>query len=172
MFVVSKISAQPITLLILLTGVAAAQPASSDNVFPTLKSTETTYTLEKPNSQYYGDGVASRATEASALRLEAERDMQGGKIHDALRKARKAAQFDPDSTDSHLILARVLTKCVKADGYKDKGLYAQCVREWRTLRWHDSSSSNQDEAASQLTKLRVARVLSKIKAPPVESASM
>lgn len=147
--------------------------ASADNISPRItKHEDVVYSVEQPNREIYGTGIASRATEASILRLEAERDLQAGKAHDAVRKARKAAQFDPNEADSHLLLARALTACVKADGFKDKQLYDDCVREWRLLRWHDANSSNQDEAGRNLAKLRLARAWSKVKAPQYKSVPM
>jgi hypothetical protein len=144
---------------------AQALPVVADNISPGLKRRDVIYSLEKPDTKTYGTGIASRATEASALRLEAERDLQAGRIHEALRKARKAAQFDPEVADSHLVLARVMTECLRAAGYQDKELYEECVAEWRLLRWHDSNSSNNEEAAKQLAKIRIARTWSKFHPP-------
>src|SRR5262249_20624112 len=121
----------------ILLAVAGVTPAFGDNISPKLDQSDTTYTMEQPDKGFYGTGIASRATEAFELRCAAERDLQGGRVHDAVRKARKAAQFDPSSADSHLVLARTLTACLKAEGFQDKEMYSQCVKEWRLLRWHD-----------------------------------
>ena len=139
--------------------------ALADSISPQLQREGKTYCLEPPNRQWYGTGISSRATEAFDLSLQAERDLQAGKIHDALHSARKAAQFDPGSAQSHLILARALSACVRSAGYHDKALYDECIQEWRLLRWHDADSSHQDEAAKQLALLRIGKLVSKVKAP-------
>lgn len=155
-----------LSAVIAVCGVAFyAYPSGADNISPGLARRDTTYSLEQPNRELYGTGIASRATEAFALRMDAERDLQAGKIHDALKKARKAAQFDPEVADSHLLLARTMTACLKAGGYQDKDLYRECISEWRLLRWHDANNSNEEEAGRQLTKLRLARAWSKVHAP-------
>jgi hypothetical protein len=159
-----QLSISTIIAIVTICGaLAETLPAQADNISPGLKRRDVIYSLEKPDKETYGTGIASRAAEASVLRLDAERDMQAGRIHDALRKARKAAQFDPEVADSHLILARAMSACLKANGYQDKELYDECVKEWRLLRWHDANSNNNDEAAKQLAKLRIARAWSKFR---------
>lgn len=150
----------------------AALPAGADTISPKLRQDDVTYSMAKPNQQVYGTGIASRATEASALRLQAEHDLQSGRVHDAVAKARKAAQFDPDSADSHLVLAHALSACLRAGGYQDKQMYDECMHEWRILRWHDANIEEQQEAGQQIAKLRLARVWSKLHPEHTKDLSM
>ena len=116
------------------------------------------YSTEKSDRSMFGDDVGGLMVESSVLRLQAEKDLKKGDVDEAVRKARKAVQFDTESPDSHLVLARALTaKIYSVDFDIAPHIYKECLHEWRLLRWHNGDSSEDTEAGQQLRKLKIAK---------------
>ncbi len=144
----------------LLPGASQADPVS-----PHIGDGGRTYSLDAPNSTFYGTGVGGNMTEASELRFEVERLVQLRRYEEAIVKAKKAVQLDPADPQTHLILARALTKRFYAkQGQVDEKLLSECLVEWRLIWHHDADQIEQTEAKWEARKLdRIARTLAKEK---------
>jgi hypothetical protein len=151
------------TLLVL--GVCATMwqtltpPAHADAISPSIKETSANYSDEKPNSTFYGTGIAGRMSEASALRFQGEQDTHEGTYDSAIRKLAKAVQLDPGDPSGHLLYARALSAKIKSGKVTEKELDT-ALREWRLLWHHDSDQNEQFEAHMEARHLgKVAKAL-------------
>lgn len=143
----------------LITVLTVGSPAIADPHAFGINSGGHIYSNEKASSSYFGDDVGGLLAESSLLRLQAEKDLKKGDLDEAVRKARKAVQFDNESPDSHLTLARALTAKIYAVDFDiSPDTYKECVHEWRLLRWHNELSSEQAEAGEQLRKMKLAKI--------------
>lgn len=149
-----------------LAGVAVAMPnALADVTSPGIKDKGRKYTIEKPQTEYYGNGPAGRMTEASELRFQAETLLNSGEYEKAIPVAKKAVQFDAGDPGGHLLLARALTqKFYQQKGTIDEKLLTECLREWQLIRYHDADPTEQFEAGNAAKRLiRIAKALEKDK---------
>jgi len=120
------------------------------------------YSNEKPNTAYYGTGVAGRMSEASALRFQGERDTDDGKFDVAIHELAKAVQLDPGDPSGHVLYARALSRKIKAHAHVTPDLVATAIGEWKLLWRHDADYSEQFEARDETRKLtKLAKVMQK-----------
>lgn len=123
-----------------------------------------TYSTEKPNSAKYGTSICGLQAESSALKFEAESDLGKRNYDEAIRKAKKAVQFDCSNPETHATLAKCLTEKLYATGFDPKSpLYEQCMHEWKLLRWKCPDGFEQSDAAHQIAKLRMAKLTHKFR---------
>lgn len=143
-----------------------ALPAIADAISPNIKPSSKKYSEERANSAFYGTGPAGRATEASVLRFQAEKELADGNIEDALRVSSKAVQLDPGDPGSHLLYARALTAKFYANEDKiDEKMLAKCYDEWMLIFRHDADQEEQQEARVQAKRLaKIAKGLAKKRA--------
>jgi hypothetical protein len=110
---------------------------------------------EKADTDIYGETPGGLLHEAADLRIRSEFCLGNNQIDKAVAAARKAAQLDPDSTDSHVVLAKALTaKIYAADFDVPESVYKQCLHEWQVVRWHSADTSAQSLAGDKLAKIR------------------
>lgn len=137
----------------------------ADAISPNLNSEGRTYSKEKPIEEFYGTNIGARATEASRLRLEAQRDLQDGHYDAAMRKSGKAVQLDPGDPDTHLLYARAITNIFYQKTSVDEELLAKCIQEWKMIWHHDADHLTQYEARGQAKRLMaIAEALQKQRA--------
>jgi hypothetical protein len=134
----------------------------ADAISPHIRETTSLFPPEKPNTAFYGSGVAGRMTEASELRFAGERDTMDGKFDDAIHKLAKAVQMDPGDPAGHLLFARALSRKISAGKHVTPQLVQVALSEWKQLWHHDADQTEQLEAQLEARRLgRVARTLSK-----------
>lgn len=157
-------------LLLVAPGLVAATissgaPVYADSISPAIRSSGKTYSKEAPDSAFYGTGIGGRAMEASALRFEIERLLQDAEWDKAIAKARKACQLDPGDPESHLFLARGLTKKLQTtNGAVDEKVLAEAMAEWKLIWLHDADQTEQTEGKfNYMRMLRISRALAKQK---------
>jgi hypothetical protein len=154
-------------LILVVTAVATtsafALPVYADAISPEIKDKGTVYSKQKPNTSFYGNGIAGRATEAMTLRFDIERMLQDGEYDDAIPKARMACQLDPGDPECHLLLARAMTKKFYAsEGAINEKLLKECLYEWLLLWHHDADQTEQLEAKMNAKRmLKIARAIDK-----------
>jgi hypothetical protein len=125
-----------------------------DAISPSIKDRGKIYSTDTPDTMWYGTGVGGRMEEASVLRFEVERLTQDGRFEAALVKAKKAVQMDPANSDSHVLLARLLSnKLYSSRGPIDEQLLQDALTEWRMLWHHDVDLTIQAEGKYQVFKL-------------------
>ncbi len=138
---------------------SCSQTVYSDTMSVDMGSRGVTYSSEKPNVTKYGTSIGGMHAESSALRWEAESDLRKRLYDEAIRKARKAVQFNSADPETHATLARCLTEKLYACNFHvPKQTYDQCIHEWRLLRWKAPDGFDQTEAAHQLIRLRMAKL--------------
>jgi hypothetical protein len=141
----------------------SACPAQADAISPQITDGGRDYSLEAPNSSFYGAGVAGRLAEASALRFQGEQDTVNGAYDDALPKLAKAVQLDATFPEGHLLYARALTGKIKScKEAPDQRMLDLAIHEWKLIWHHDADFGDQLEARRQAQSLtRLARALAK-----------
>jgi hypothetical protein len=155
------------TLAMAVLAAIAIQPCVvyADVINPRIRDTGKVYSSDKPDQSLYGTGMGGRAAEASDLRFAVERDLQDGLLDQAILKAKKAVQFDPSDPETHLLLARAMTKkFYSKKGPPDEKLLVECLYEWTMLWHHDSDQWEQLEAKRETKRMmRIAKAIARQK---------
>lgn len=161
-----KNNARHIAAAILIATAISPCAVYADAINPHIRDHGKVYSSDKPNTTFYGTGVGGRAAEASELRFEIERDLQDGLIEAAVIKAKRAVQFDPSDPETHLLLARAMTrKFYMKKGEPDVKLLKECLYEWNLLWHHDSDQSDQMEAKREAHRMiQIAKTIDKQRA--------
>lgn len=140
-------------------------PAGADTISPNIHGRDRIYSTETPNYSYYGTGMGGRIQECSMLRYEIEQHLADRNYETAIKKSKRACQFDPSDPSNHLCLARSLTmKFYNQTGEIDEKLLRDCLREWQLIRYHDADRFEQVEAMHEAKKLlKISKLLEKEK---------
>lgn len=131
-----------------------ASPAYADDISPGVKGSGKTYSKDAPDTSYYGTGIGGRLEEAAMLRFQIDRALQDANFDQAITKARKACQLDPDTPDNHMLLARAMTKKLSTQGGSiDRKMLMEAMSEWNMLWHHDADQDDQWEAKMNYMRL-------------------
>jgi len=141
---------------------ASVLPCLADAISPGIGKTGDVYSHEKPNTAYFGNGVAGRLTEASHLRFEGEQDTHDRRYDSAIRKLAKAVQLDPGDPTGHIMYARAITSRIMSAKTIDPADLKTALQEWRLIWRHDADLLEQYEARGQVKRLtKIAKALDK-----------
>ena len=133
-----------------------ADGALADSISPNISDAGKVYSTEKADSAYFGTGTASKLSEASALRFQADQLTSDGEIDKAIKVLAKDVQFDPEDPSGHIMLARAMTQKIRSNRSKeiDWEMYGQCMDEWNLIAKHDADHTEQLEARNAITALK------------------
>jgi hypothetical protein len=135
----------------------------ADSISPGIRDDGQSYSEEKANSSFYGDGEAGRLSEASALRFQGQQSIHDGKLDLAIKQLAKAVQFEPGDPQGHILYARAISaKIDKSGSAPSLVMVNRAIDEWKLIWHHDADCFDQTEAKSQAKRLtRLAKVLLK-----------
>lgn len=130
--------------------------AHADAISPNVNDAGKVYSTEKADSEYFGTGTASKLSEASALRFQADRLTSDGEIDKAIKVLAKAVQFDPEDPSGHIMLARAMTQKIRSKRSTeiDWDMFGQCMDEWNLIAKHDADHTEQLEARNAIAALK------------------
>lgn len=127
----------------------------ADAISPNIGNSEKVYSEEKPNSSYFGSGIAGRLSEASQLRFKGEHFSSDGQHDQAIRALKKAVELDPGDPTGHFLLAKALTRKLKSnDESIDRKLFKEAYEEWCLIDKHDADHTHQFEARKNIRFLK------------------
>lgn len=136
-----------------ITGGAA--PVLADAISPNIDNSEKVYSSEKPNSAFFGSGIAGRLSEASQLRFQGENYSSDGQHERAIQCLKKAVELDPGDPTGHFLLAQALTKKLKSQENPDQKLLLETYNEWSLIDKHDADHTHQFEARKNIRFLKL-----------------
>jgi hypothetical protein len=148
-------------------------PVLADAISPHITSGGKVYSEERPNREFFGNGMSGRLSEASHLRFTGEQAYDDGDLPLALKKLSKAVQLDPGDPTGHFMYARAMTAKINRDLKKgvpiDQEMMTDCIDEWKLIALHDADNFEQAEAKSQWRRL--ARIAKEMNMPEEEKPS-
>lgn len=150
-----------------ITGGAA--PVFADAISPNIDNSEKVYSSEKPNSAFFGSGIAGRLSEASQLRFQGENYSSNGQHERAIQSLKKAVELDPGDPTGHFLLAQALTKKLKSQENPDPKLLLETYNEWSLIDKHDADHTHQFEARRNIRFLKLLNKAMYEKEHPEES---
>lgn len=144
--------------------ISAQAPVFADAISPAINGDGKVYSREKANSDFFGNGITGRLTEASALRFEGEQLTADGHLDEAIRKLQKAVQLDATDPTGHVLFARALSAKVRSTKIPDDNYLAQAIEEWKLIWHHDADLLEQVEGRREAQSLgRLKKAVEKYK---------
>lgn len=134
---------------------SGAAPVFADAISPNIDNSEKVYSSEKPNSAFFGSGIAGRLSEASQLRFQGENYSSDGQHERAIQCLKKAVELDPGDPTGHFLLAQALTKKLKTQDNPDQKLLLETYNEWSLIDKHDADHTHQFEARKNIRFLKL-----------------